>query len=358
MQGNPAMTAIRWMIGGAVFLVLLFLKLCFTTALYATLAEIHRRIQMFKGNRRPPIRALLLLPVVILFVTLVLFVLCLPGFFQLDLNLGNLARMNVNPMAFVWMGLRFGFLLAAIGLGALLGFMLGRGATLGKDRFGGILVNMKGGHLTFWTGCFAVAGFFRLMPWGFVTYWTVWAMVLSACLVAALHYALYGRTRAAYAGRSPGLPPGDPIDLELDAPQAAVLSALIKAPGPATEASLGASLKTPDVSLLAHPVWTGAALNLARDPAGMARVLGDLQSLGLAQKGPKGWSASGAAARLRALGFCDRASSVSVRTAGGAVTRVLLWAGPSKMMLEPGPGTLSIREMRADDSPYAMLMAD
>ncbi len=246
--------ALSFILGGALFLVVLFLKLCYSTALYSTLAEINRRIVVFRQCRRPVLRAILLLPAVVFFCSAVLFILCAPlvliGGSPLALN----TLVNVRELAFAF--LRVGFILAAVVLGAALGIIVGRNVSMGRDRFGGVLYTNKGRYLAFWLFTFTLCGFFRLMPWGFITYWTIWLLVLAACLVTAAHWSLYGACRSMLAAPAPGLPPGELVDLSLKPREAVVLSALLRAPGPLPFDALGRSLSDPDAAWLAHPVWT------------------------------------------------------------------------------------------------------
>jgi hypothetical protein len=356
MGPNPLAKGIGLIVSGVVFILVLLLKLCFTTALYATLAEIQRRVQVFKANRRPPVRAILLIPVVILFVSTVLFLLSVPRF--VFGNLQALRGFQINPMTFVWIGLRFGFLLAALVLGLVLGFMIGRGFPVLKDRFGGVLVASRGAHLTFWSVAFALAGFFRLMPWGLVTYWTVWLLVLAACLVLGAHYSLYGTYREAYARTSAGLGSGEPLRLELDAGEAVALSALLHSPGAVSEQALAQALRTPDASLLAHPAWAERAHALASDPTALGAALSSLGTRGLAGKSPQGWGPAGASLRLRAAGFCDRTAALTVKGPAGSRTRVVQWLGPSLLLLEPGPLRLSIQELAPGDSLPGLLAGE
>ncbi|MEW6757619.1 MAG: hypothetical protein AB1347_05305 [Acidobacteriota bacterium] len=358
MGPNPIAKGIGLIVSGVVFILALFLKLCFTTALYATLAEIQRRVQVYKANRRPPVRAILLIPVVILFVSAVLFLISVPRFIFGTMNLQALRGLQINPMTVVWIGLRFGFLLAALVLGLVLGLMIGRGFPVLKDRFGGVLVASKGAHLTFWTAAFALAGFFRLMPWGIVTYWTVWLLVLAACLVMGAHYSLYGSYREAYARTSAGLGSGDPIRLDLDAGEAVVLSAILGSRGALTEQALAHSLRAPDASLLAHPAWAERAHALASDPAALGAVLSSLATRGLAGKSAQGWGPAGASLRLRSAGFCDRAAALTVKGPSGSRTRVVQWLGPSRLLLEPGPLTLTLRELVPGDSLPGLLAGE
>jgi hypothetical protein len=234
-----------------VWVVMLFIKLCYSTALYGTLAEINRRILVFRQGKRPVLRAILLLPTVVLFVTTILFAL---SFFRIIFGAQKITDLKglLNAADIIFLFLRVGFLLAGVVLGAVLGVMLGRNIPVGRDRFGGLLYRNKGWYLGFWLFTFTLCGFFRLMPWGFVTYWTIWFLVLAACIVTAAHWTLYGALRAVAATEPPGLPPGEPVDLTLAPGEAVALSALLRARGPMPFGALGQSLSDPDTAWLAR----------------------------------------------------------------------------------------------------------
>jgi len=328
----------------AMFLVVLFLKLCYSTALYATLAEVNRRITVFRQGRRPILRALLLLPTVVLFCSAVLFAL---NFFRVVFGGVGAANLKAlfNPADFIFVFLRVGFIFAAVVLGCALGIMTGRAVPLGRDRFGGLLYRNRGRYLGFWLFTFTLCGFFRILPWGFVTYWTIWLLVLAACIVTAAHWTLYGRCRSVLAAAGPGLPPGDPLDLSLGAPDAVVLSALLQSRGPLAPEGLGRALAQPDPSCLAHPAWTETCEILRNDPAARAEALQRLASRGLAAQSAGGWTAAGAASRLRAMGFSEKTASLTVKRGGNARTAILQRQGATALLVDPGPVTLTLREL-------------
>jgi hypothetical protein len=339
-----------------VWVVMLFIKLCYSTALYGTLAEINRRITVFRQGKRPVLRAILLLPTVVLFVTTILFAL---SFFRVifgDQKITDLKGL-LNAADIIFLFLRVGFLFAGIVLGAALGVMVGRNIPVGRDRFGGLLYRNKGWYLGFWLFTFTLCGFFRLMPWGFVTYWTIWFLVLAGCLVTAAHWTLYGALRAVAATEPPGLPPGDPVDLTLTPGEAVALSALLRANGPMPFGALGQSLANPDTSWLAHPVWTGEWDRMQKDESVLSGALDALAAKGLAVKGPPGWAASGPALRLRQLGFVQEAAALTVRQGGGARTLVLQRQGAATLLIEPAPDVLILRELPAGTDPAEALVA-
>ncbi len=78
------------------FVIVLFFKLCYSTALFATLAEITRRIEVFRRSRRPDARALLLLPVVVLFCSAILFALNLWSLFGSGFSLNASFLLNLT----------------------------------------------------------------------------------------------------------------------------------------------------------------------------------------------------------------------------------------------------------------------
>jgi|GEM_PF-2265612 len=355
MGPNPALKVFSFLVGAGFFLVALFLKLCYTTALFATLAEIHRRIQVFRQNHRPDPRALLLLPVVVVFVSLVLFLLSAPRILAGNTTLRALAGFRINPMDLVWMGLRLGFLLAAPLLGIVLGILLGRGVTVAREPFGGVVVPGRWRALGFWTGAFAVAGFFRLMPWGFLTYWTVWVLILAACVVLGLLYTLYGRTRWALGRVSPG--PGPAFDrITLTAAEAAVFGVLCRSGGPVGERELAAALKTPPPPVAIHPGWAERAHALSGGGEALAEVLKALSEKGLASRTPKGWRLSGGAEALAAARWADRTAALTVKEAGRAKTAVVHFFGSSAVVSEPGPVTLEVRRVPEGRSPASALV--
>jgi hypothetical protein len=339
----------------AMFLVVLFLKLCYSTALYATLAEINRRITVFRQGRRPVLRALLLLPTVVLFCSAVLFAL---NFFRVIF--GGVGATNFkalfNPADFIFVFLRVGFIFAAVALGCALGIMTGRAVPVGRDRFGGLLYRNRGRYLGFWLFTFTLCGFFRILPWGFATYWTIWLLVLAACLVTAAHWTLYGACRAVMASPSVGLPQGDPLSLSLGAPEAVALSALLRTHGPITTEGLSRWLAQPDPSCLAHPAWAEACEALRDEPAGRERALQNLESAGLAAHSPGGWSPAGPALRIRAMGFSENTASLTVKRGGRARTTVLQRQGATALLLDPGPSTLTLHELPADAQLTAALL--
>lgn len=337
------------------FVVVLFLKLCYSTALFATLAEINRRITVFRQGRRPMLRAILLLPTVVLFCSAVLFAL---NFFRVvfggvtGANLKNL----LNPADLIFVVLRVGFLLAAVVLGGVLGIMVGRAIPVGRDRFGGLLYRNRGRYLGFWLFAFTLCGFFRILPWGFATYWTIWLLLLAACIVTAAHWTLYGACRAVLAMPGAGLEPGEALNLSLDATDAVVFSALLRARGPLTPEGLGHALSRPDPSWLAHPAWAGAHKILGEAPETRAASLQHLATLGLIAKSAAGWHVSGSAVRLSGMAFSEETVSLTVRREGTARTMVLQRQGASAILFEPGPQTLTLRELPAGSDPSAALL--
>jgi hypothetical protein len=339
----------------AMFLVVLFLKLCYSTALYATLAEINRRITVFRQGRRPVLRALLLLPTVVLFCSAVLFAL---NFFRVIFGGVGAANLKTlfNPADIIFVFMRVGFILAAVVLGVALGIMTGRAVPVGRDRFGGLLYRNRGRYLGFWLFTFTLCGFFRILPWGFVTYWTIWLLVLAACIVTAAHWTLYGACRSVLATPGPGLPPGDPLDLSLGAADAVVLSVLLQTHGPLSPDGLGRALAQPDASCQAHPAWTEACEILRNDPATRAEALQRLASSGLAAQSGGGWTAAGAASRLRAMGFSAQTASLTVKRSGTAQTVILQRQGPTALLVNPGPVTLTLRELPEGADPITALM--
>ena len=348
--------ALSFILGSALFLVLLFIKLCYSTALYSTLAEINRRITVFRQSRRPVLRAILLLPAVVFFCSAVLFILCAPlvliGASPLSFN----TLMNVRELAFAF--LRVGFILAAVVLGTALGIIVGRNVSMGRDRFGGVLYANRGRYLAFWLFTFTLCGFFRLMPWGFITYWTIWLLVLAACLVAAAHWTLYGACRSMLAAPAPGLPPGDPVNLSLKPREAVVLSALMRASGPLPFDALGRTFSDPDAAWLAHPMWTAEWGLLRQKEEALKDALETLASKGLVEKGPSGWAARGAALRLRHLGFIQASVGLTVRQGGAARTLVLHRQGPTALLLEPSPGAFTLRELAPGSDATAALLSE
>lgn len=355
MGPDPALQAFSFLMGAGFFLVALFLKLCYTTALFATLAEIQRRIQVFRQNRRPEPRTLLLLPVVVVFVSLVLFLLSAPRILAGSTPLRTLAGFRINPMDVVWMGLRLGFLLAAPLLGLVVGILLGRGVAVTREPLGGVAVPVRWRTLGFWTGAFAVAGFFRLMPWGFVTYWTVWVLVLAAFMVLGLLYTLYGRTRWALGRVSPG--PGPAFtSITLTAAEAAVLGVLCRSGGPMGPKELAASLKAPPPPVAIHPGWAERAHVLSGDGEALNAALTTLAEKGLAARTPQGWRPSGGAEALSAARWADRTAALTVKEAGRAKTAVVHVFGTSAVILEPGPVTLEARRVPEGRSPASALV--
>ncbi len=356
-QANLGLKILSFFTTGAFFLITLFLKLCYSTALYATLAEISRRIALFRQTRRPALRALLLLPAVVVFCTAILFALNLWRVVFGSLDLKGFTQ-AFNPMDIIWVFLRGGFFLGAVALGAVLGLMVANHVTLGRDRFGGVLYKNRGRYLAFWFAAFSVCGLFRLLPWGFVTYWTVWVVVLAACLVTAAHWSIYGKVRSVAAATAPGLPAGGEIAFTLAAREAVALSALLRGRAPRDAEALARSLADPDPSWLAHPAWTAELRVLVQDPSALGAALEGLSVKGLAAKNGKGWSPAGPAARLRLMGFAETAAGLTVRKAGAARTVVLHLQGPSALLLEPGPATLGVREFpRGADAVAALVGA-
>ena len=377
------------------FLLALLVKLCYSTALFATVAEVHRRVQVFRQNGRPTLRAIVLLPVVILFCSLVLFALWV---WPLLTTQVSWTRPTLASLA--WMVFRLAFLGAAVVLGAAIGIVVGRNIPMGRDRFGGVVVRNRGRYLVVWAGAFSVCGVFRLMPWGFVTYWVVWMLVLSACLVAGTHFVLHSRFRALRACSSPGLPPGGRLDLSLDAEEAVALSALVRATqlpaalsgsGVPNSASAGASLPRPssagstvvdsdlvdpnlvgprrtadaetvagvlvagDVAWSSHPAWADAAQALGADSRKLERALGHLASKGLVRGNGDRFAVTGDAERLSALVVADRTVALSTRTAEGTTTQVVTLHGPSAVLWEPGPQHLRVREVERTALVQALL---
>jgi hypothetical protein len=340
----PPFNPIAFMAKWVWFFFTLFLKLCFTTALYATLAEMNRRIALFRQGKRPVAKALLLIPVVIVFCTGILLILNLWRIVFSDMNI-NLRTFNVRAIDLFFAVFRLAFLLAALAIGAALGWIIGRNVRVGKDRFGGVVYSNRGRYLAFWLTAFGICGFFRLMPWGFVTYWTVWLLLLAAAVVTAAHWTLYGRIRAAGASRAPGLPPGKAIDIELPLAEAAVLSSLAALPPPASEQAIGKNLTDGDFARMAHPGLHEATRNLLSSPQAISEALGGLKKKGLAALDGRGWRLDGPAMRLNAIHHLDLAAALTERQAGGARTRILHLAGPTQVLFELGPSTLSIHEV-------------
>lgn len=332
---------------GIVFLVLLFVKLCYSTALFSTLAEITRRIQLFRTLRRPAVRALLLLPAVILFCTAVLFALNLVRLFG--------GGFSLTPGFFIFLILRVAFLLAALAVGLLIGLLVAGRIPMGRDRFGGVIYRNRGRYLAFWLGTFSLCGLFRLLPWGFVTYWTIWFLLLGASLALTVHWRLYARYRALRLRPSPGLPPGEPLDLSLSAREAVLLSTLLRQKGPADARALARSLTQPDPVLLAHPGWAWELRALADEPGAVESALEGLVLRHLAVKAGGGYAPAGPAQRLASLGQADRAAGLTVREGGAAATRVLHLAGPSAVLFEIGPTALGIRELPPGQDPFTAL---
>jgi hypothetical protein len=332
---------------GIVFLVLLFLKLCYSTALFSTLAEITRRIQLFRKLRRPAVRALLLLPAVILFCTAVLFALNLVRLFG--------GGFSLTPGFFIFLVLRIAFLLAALAVGLLLGLLVAGRIPMGRDRFGGVIYKNRGRYLAFWLGTFSLCGLFRLLPWGFVTYWTIWFLLVGASLALMVHWRLYGRYRSLRLHRSPGLPPGEPLDLSLSAREAVLLSALLRHKGPADAQALARALKSPDPVLLAHPGWAWELGALADEAGALEAGLEGLVLRHLATRTGGGYAPAGQAQRLASLGQADWAAGLTVHEGGAATTRVLHRAGPSSLILEIGPTTLGIREVPPGQDPFSSI---
>ena len=337
------------------FLVVLFLKLCYSTALFATLAEINRRITVFRQGRRPVLRALLLLPTVVLFCSAVLFAL---NFFRVVFGgvTGANLKTLLNPADFIFVFLRVGFLLAAVVLGGVLGIMVGRAVPVGRDRFGGLLYRNRGRYLGFWLFACTLCGFFRILPWGFATYWTIWLLCLAACIVTAAHWTLYGTCRAVLALPGAGLPPGEALNLSLSAVDAVVLSALLKARGPLAPEALVRALGQPDPSWLAHPAWAGALQGLSEDSETRAAALQHLASLGLIAQSAAGWRLSGPSARLAGMAFSEETASLTVKREGMSRTVILQRQGATALLVEPGPQTLTVRELLADANPAAALL--
>ena len=333
---------------GIVFLVLLFLKLCYSTALFSTLAEITRRIQLFRTLRRPAVRALLLLPAVILFCTAVLF----------SLNLVRLfgGGFSLTPGFFLFLVLRISFLLAALVIGVLLGVLIAGRIPMGKDRFGGVLYKNRGRYLAFWLGTFSLCGLFRLLPWGFVTYWTIWFLLVGASLALTVHWRLYARYRGLRLSRSPGLPLGEPLDLTLSAREAIVLSALLREKGPADARAVARSLQKPDPVLLAHPGWAWEIQAIAEDPSALESELESLVLRRLASRMGRGYAPAGPALRLGSAGQADWAAGLTLREGGASSTRILHRVGPSSLLLDLGPTTLGVRELVPGQDPVSALI--
>ena len=340
----PPFNPIAFMAKWAWFVVTLFLKLCFTTALYATLAEMNRRIALFRQGKRPVAKALLLIPVVIVFCTGILLILNLWRIVFSDMTI-NLRAFNVRAVDLFFAVFRLAFLLASLAIGAALGWIIGRNVRVGKDRFGGVVYSNRGRYLGFWLTAFGICGFFRLMPWGFVTYWTVWVLLLAAAVVTATHWTLYGRIRAAGAAGAPGLPPGKPIEIEIPLDEAAALSALAALSLPAQEKAIAKKLAEEDFARMAHPGLHEAARNLLSSPQAKSEALGGLKKRGLAALDGRGWRLDGAATRWYAIGHLDLAAALTERQAGISRTRILHLAGPTQVIIEPGPLTLSVQEV-------------
>ena len=321
------------------FLLALLVKLCYSTALFATVAEVHRRVQVFRQNERPTLRAIVLLPVVILFCSLVLFGLWVWPLLTTDVNW---TRPTFGTVA--WAVFRLAFLGAAVVLGAAIGAVIGRNIPMGRDRFGGVVVRNRGRYLVVWAGAFSVCGFFRLMPWGFVTYWIVFVLVLSACLVAATHFVLHTRFRELRACSSPGLPAGGRLDLRLGAEEAVVLSGLLRLGGSADAEAVAGVLAAGDVAWASHPAWASVSEELGADARRVEGPLSRLASRGLV-RGTGLFEVAGDAARLGALRVAERTVALSTRTAEGTTTQVVTLHGPSAVLWEPGPRELRVREV-------------
>jgi hypothetical protein len=341
------------------FLFFLIIKLCYSTALFATVAEVHRRVQVFRQSRRPTLRAIILVPVVILFVSLVLLLLWLwpvltSGIGWPRPNLRDSNWVVPGLKAIGWLALRLGILAVGGLIGAGIGLVVGRKIPMGRDRFGGVVLQNRGRYLMFWAGTFSVCGMFRLMPWGFVTFPIVWMLVLAACVVAFVHLTLHGRFRALRAMTPAGLPPGRRLELALDAEEAVALSALVRC-GPAKVDAVAELLVAGDVAWSSHPVWAGLAAEIGADPARLQRILTRLSSRRLVEVSGGTFAPVGDALRLAALVVADRSVAVSTRTAQGARTRVVTLHGPSAVLWEPGPNELRLREVERSDLAGALL---
>ena len=334
---------------GITFVVVLFLKLCYSTALFATLAEITRRIALFRQGKRPAVRALLLLPVVVLFCSAVLFALNLIRLFG--------AGYAKTSVFFIFLGLRIVFLFVAVALGAGIGLLLAPRIPMGRDRFGGVIYQNRGRYLAFWLATFSLCGFFRLLPWGFVTYWSIWFLVLAASLVTALHWRLYGRYRNLRLSVGPGLSPGEPLICTLSSSEAVALSVLLQSRSPIQPKNLAQRLLPPDVALLAHPGWNSAVQVLATDAGAPKSTLDSLVMKGLAAGGRTGYSAASAAQRLASIGHVDLAVGLTCKEGGRCSTRVLHQKGPSRILAQIGPETLILRELSSRDDALAALSA-
>ena len=171
-----------------------------------------------------------------------------------------------KTLFFIFLILRVAFLLAALAVGLLIGLLVAGRIPMGRDRFGGVIYRNRGRYLAFWLGTFSLCGLFRLLPWGFVTYWTIWFLLLGASLALTVHWRLYARYRALRLRPSPGLPPGEPLDLSLSAREAVLLSTLLRQKGPADARSLARSLTQPDPVLLAHPAVAWAQVRGRKAP--------------------------------------------------------------------------------------------
>lgn len=354
LSALPTVGVVLAFFGSAVaFVVVLFLKLCYTTALFATLAEVNRRINLFRQSRRPSQRALLLLAAVVVFCSGVLFLL---SFFRVVFGDAGFSLKNiVQPREILGIFFRLGFLLVAFAAGGAAGVLVGRRVTLGRDRFGGMLTQNGGRYLGFWLFAFTLCGLFRVLPWGFVTYWAIWLLVLAACLVVTVHWTLYGTCRATLAAKVSGLPPGEALDMAFDSREAVALSVLLRARGPLTPESMARSMGAADPSWVAHPGWADQTQTLRGDTATCGAILEGLGKRGYAKNTRGGWLPAGAALRLREMAFVEEAAGLTVRRGDLARTVVLHRMGTTALLVEPGPETLHVRELPAGEDATAAL---
>lgn len=318
------------------FLIVLFLKLCYSTALFATLAEITRRIDVFRGSRRPTARALLLLPVVVLFCSAILFALNLWPIFGSGLAL--------NGASLLRLALRLGLFVFALGAGAALGLLFGSRVRMGHDRFGGVLCDNPGRYLSLWLAAFGACGFFRLLPWGFLSFASVFCLVLLAASVTAAHWLIYGRYRAVASAPAPLPGETGPVRLALTAREAVGLALLARYPQGLDLEHARLFLAKPDPALVVHPAWQAEAAALQDDDGALTALLASLGSKGLAAQDGGTWVPTGAAARLAGMGHVREAVALTVKEGDQARTFVCQRLGPLTLVVEPGPATLRIDE--------------
>lgn len=352
MNPSAMFAALLGLVGTALlFLLALFLKLCYSTALYATLAEITRRLNLFRAATRPPARAILLVPAVVGFCTAILVLLYGPGL------LFGAGEIELAPITLLWAVGRLVLLGVFAAAGLLTGWLVGARIPMGRDRYGAVTIRNRGRYLVFWMAAFSVAGFFRLMPWGFASIWIVGGVIMAAAWVTSAHLRLYVRYRHRRQTAGGGLPAGAPLDLSLSPAETLVLGALTRSDRPLSPTEILAHLAMGDPAQIAHPAWQAEATRLAgTGPDAVQPVLSELARRGLVSNRAGVWQGEGATRRLAAFGQADGAAALTCAEEGGSHTRVLLWSGPSRLLLEPGPDTLTIREARSDECLAATLL--